>query len=63
MDAFVPRRAGKEVIPDYNSDSYEFDFRLDPIEPESELNTTEESLSAPAANLVITSTNVGRFIS
>jgi hypothetical protein len=63
VDAFVSRRASKEVVPDYNLNSYEFDFGLDPIEPESELNTTEESLSAPAANLVITSTNVGRFIS
>jgi hypothetical protein len=62
VDAFVSRRASKEVVPDYNLNSYEFDFGLDPIEPESELNTTEESLSGPAANLVITSTTVGRFI-
>jgi hypothetical protein len=47
--------AGKEVtfeyssdsntVPNYNSkSSYEFDFGLDPIEPESEHNSTEEPL-------------------
>jgi hypothetical protein len=72
-DALIPRRAGKEVIseyssgsnivPHYNSDSaYEFDFGLDPIEPESELNTTEEPLSGPPAGLVITSTPASRFV-
>jgi hypothetical protein len=35
---------------------------LDPIESESELNTTEEPLSGPATALVITSTPVGRFV-
>jgi hypothetical protein len=70
-------RAGKEIVPEYDSDSntvpgynsdsnplsglysdssYEFDFRSDPDEPESENNTTEQSLSGPASNLVITST-------
>jgi hypothetical protein len=50
------------VVPDYNSDSYEFDFGLDPIGSGSELNTTEEPLSGPAAVLVITSTPAGRFV-
>jgi hypothetical protein len=56
VDALVPRQAGKEVIsmysmdsnavPNYNSySSYEFDFGSDPIESESELNTTKEPLA------------------
>jgi hypothetical protein len=72
-EALAARRAGKKItseyssdsntVPGYNSDSsYEFDFSLDPIESESELNTTEEPLSGPTAGLVITSTPVGRFI-
>jgi hypothetical protein len=77
------RRAGKEPIPEYNSDSdtapghpsdsnplsgfysdsvYEFDFRSDPKDPESEDNSTEQPLSGPASGLVITSTPAGRFV-
>jgi hypothetical protein len=77
------RRAGKEIVPEYNSDSdtapgynsdsnplsgfssdssYEFDFGSDPDEPESENNITEQPLSGPASDLVITSTPVGRFV-
>jgi hypothetical protein len=59
IDALVPCRAGKEsvseyssdsnAVPNYNSDSsYEFDFSSDPIESESELNTTE----GPLANYI-----------
>jgi hypothetical protein len=76
-------RAGKEIVPQYDSDSntvpgyksdsnplaglysdssYEFDFGLDPDEPESENNTTEQPLSGPASGLVITSTPAGRFV-
>jgi hypothetical protein len=52
------------VAPSYNSESsYEFNFGLDPIESESELNTTKEPLSGPAAGLVITSTPANRFLS
>jgi hypothetical protein len=77
------RRAGKEPVPEYNSDSdtapatprtpsplsgfysdsaYEFDFRSDPEDPESEDNSTEQPLSGPASGLVITSTPAGRFV-
>jgi hypothetical protein len=77
------RRAGKEIVPEYDSDSntvpgynsdsnplssfysdssYEFDFGLDPDEPESENNTTEQPLSGPASGLVITSSPAGRFL-
>jgi hypothetical protein len=77
------RRAGKEPVPEYNSDSdtapghasdsnplsgfysdstYEFDFRSDPEDLESEDNTTEHPLSGPASGLVITSTPTGRFV-
>jgi hypothetical protein len=77
------RRAGKEPVPEYNSDSdaalghasdsnplsefysnpaYEFDFRSDPEDPESEDNSTEHPLSGPASGLVITSTPAGRFV-
>jgi hypothetical protein len=77
------RRAGKEIVPDYDPDadtapgynsdsnplsgfysdsSYEFDFRSDPDEPESENNSIEQPLSGPAAGLVITSTPTGRFV-
>jgi hypothetical protein len=73
VEALTSRRAGKEVtseypsnsnaVPDYNLESsYEFNFGLDLIESESELNTTEESLSGPPAGLVIMSTPAGRFV-
>jgi hypothetical protein len=71
--ALTTRRAGKEIVPDYTSDSkpvsgyysdssYEFDFGSDPDEPESETFTTEQPLSGPATGLVITSTPAGRFV-
>jgi hypothetical protein len=71
--ALTARRAGKEIVPDYTSDSnpvsgyylvssYEFDFGSDPDEPESEISTTEQPLSGPATGLVITSTPSGRFV-
>jgi hypothetical protein len=71
--ALTARRAGKEIVPDYTSDSnpvsgyysdssYEFDFGSDPDEPESENSTTEQPLSGPATGLVITSTPTGRFV-
>jgi hypothetical protein len=77
------RRAGKEPVPEYNSDSdtatghaldsnplssfysdsaYEFDFGLDPEDPETEDNSTEQPLSGPASGLVIMSTPAGRFV-
>jgi hypothetical protein len=67
------RWAGKEIVTDYTSDSnpvsgyysdsyYEFDFGLDPDEPESEISTTEQPLSGPATDLVITSTPAERFV-
>jgi hypothetical protein len=77
------RRAGKEPVPENNTDSdtapghasdsnplsgfysdsaYEFDFRSDPEDPESEDNTTEHPLSGPASGLVITSTPAERFV-
>jgi hypothetical protein len=66
-EALVARRAGKEIISDYSSDSnpasgyysdssYEFDFGSDPVEPESKFTTTEEPFSGPTTDLVITST-------
>jgi hypothetical protein len=76
-------RAGKEPVPEYNSDSdaapghasdsntlsgfysdsaYEFDFGSDSEDPESEDNSTEQTLSGPASGLVITSTPAGRFV-
>jgi hypothetical protein len=76
------RRASKEILPKYDSDSdtapgynsdsnplsgfyldssYEFDFGSDPDEPETENNSTEQPLSGPASDLVITSTPAGRF--
>jgi hypothetical protein len=72
-EALIARRAGKEVISYYSSDSnpassyysdssYEFNFGSDSIEPESETTTTEEPLSGPATGLVITSTPAGRFV-
>jgi hypothetical protein len=71
--ALTAHRAGEEIVSEYSSDSnailgynsdssYEFDFRSDPNESESELNTTEEPLSGPTASLVITSTPASRFV-
>jgi hypothetical protein len=73
VEALAARRATKEIASEYSSDSnpasgyfsdssYEFDFGSDPIDPESEINTTEEPLSSPATGLVITSTPAGRFV-
>jgi hypothetical protein len=73
VEALIARRAGKEIVSDYSSDSnpasgyysdssYEFDFGSDPDEPESENPTTEQPLSEPATGLVITSTPTGRFV-
>jgi hypothetical protein len=83
MKAPTTRRAGKEPVPEYDSDSdtapgcasdsnplfgfysdsaYEFDFGLDPEEPESEDNSTEQPLSGTTSGLVITSTPAGRFV-
>jgi hypothetical protein len=67
------RRAGKEIVSEYNSNSnpvsgyysdssYEFDFGANPDEPESENHTSEQPLSGPASGLVITSTPAGRFV-
>jgi hypothetical protein len=72
-EALTARQAGKEIDPDYSSDSnpasgyysdssYEFDFGSDPVKPESEVITTEQPLSGPTTGLVITSTPAGRFI-
>jgi hypothetical protein len=72
-EALIARRAGKEIVSDYASDtnpgsgyysdsSYEFDFGSDPDEPESKNPTTEQPLSGPATGLVITSTPAGRFV-
>jgi hypothetical protein len=71
--ALSARRAGKEIVSKYNSNSnpifgyysdssYEFDFGADPDKPESENYTTEQPLSGPASGVVITSTPAGRFI-
>jgi hypothetical protein len=73
VKALTTRRAGKEIVSDYASDSkpvssyysnssHEFDFESDPDEPESETFTTEQPLSGPATVLVITSTPAGRFV-
>jgi hypothetical protein len=72
-EALAARRAGKEIVSDYSSDSnpasgyhsdsyYEFDFGSNPDEPESENSTTEQPLSGPATGLVITSTSAERFV-
>jgi hypothetical protein len=72
-EALSACRAGKEIVSEYNSDSnpvsgyysdssYEFNFRADPNEPESENHTTEQPLSEPASGLVITSTPAERFV-
>jgi hypothetical protein len=71
--ALTARRAGKEIVSYYTSDSnpvsgyysdfsYKFDFRSNPDEPESEISTTEQPLSGPATGLVITSTPARRFV-
>jgi hypothetical protein len=71
--ALIARRAGKKTISDHTSDSnpasgyysdssYEFDFGLNPDEPESEISTMKKPLSGPATGLVRTSTPAGRFI-
>jgi hypothetical protein len=71
--ALTVRRAGKEIVSDYTSDSnpissyysdfsYEFDFGSDQDDPESEISFTEQPLSGPATGLVITSTPAGRFV-
>jgi hypothetical protein len=71
--ALTARRADKEIVSDYTSESkpvfgyysnssYEFDFGSDPDEPESKTFTTEQPLSGPATGLVITSTPAGRFV-
>jgi hypothetical protein len=73
VEALAARRAGKEIDPDYSSDSnsasgyysdstHKFDFGSDPVESESEVITTEQPLSGPATSLVITSTPAGRFV-
>jgi hypothetical protein len=73
VKALVARWAGKEIVPDYSSDSspasgyysdssYESDFGSDPVEPESEIITTDKPLSGPATGSVITSTPAGRFV-
>jgi hypothetical protein len=73
VEALIARRAGKEIVSNYTSDSnpisgyysdssYEFDFGSDSDEPESETFTTEQPLSGPATSLVTTSTPVGRFV-
>jgi hypothetical protein len=72
-EALGARRAGKEIVSDYSSDSnpasgyysdssYGFNFGSDPDEPESENTTIEQPLSGPATGLVITSTPAGRFV-
>jgi hypothetical protein len=71
-EALAARQAGKEIIPDYSSDSnpasgyysdssYEFDFGSDSVKSEPEDITTEQLLSGPATGLVITSTPAVRF--
>jgi hypothetical protein len=46
----------------YSDFVYDFDFRSDPEDPESEDNSTEQPLSGPASGLVITSTPARRFV-
>jgi hypothetical protein len=46
----------------YSDSAYEFDFRSDPEDPESEDNTTVQPLSGLATGLVITSTPAGRLV-
>jgi hypothetical protein len=65
VKALSARRTGKEIASEYDSDSnpisgyysdssYEFDFEVDPDEPEFETNTMKQLLSGPASGLVIT---------
>jgi hypothetical protein len=72
-EALAARRARKEIVSDYSSDSnpafgyyfdssYEYDFGSDPTEPRSVINMTEEPLSGPATSLVITSTPIRRSV-
>jgi hypothetical protein len=72
-EALTAHWVGKEIIPDYSSESnpvssyysdssYEFDFGSDPVKPESEVITTKQPLSGPTTGLVITSTPAGRFV-
>jgi hypothetical protein len=72
-EALTTRRADKEIVSDYTSDSnptsgyyldssYEFDFGSDPDEPEFENSTTEQPLSGLATGMVITSTPADRFV-
>jgi hypothetical protein len=72
-EALAARRAGKEIVSNYSSDSnpasgyysdssYKFDFGSDPLEPEPEIKITEEPLSGLATSLVITSTPTGIFV-
>jgi hypothetical protein len=72
-EALSARRAGKEIISEYNLDfnpvsgyyadsSNKFDFGADPDEPESENHTTEQLLSGPSSGLDITSTPAARFV-
>jgi hypothetical protein len=67
------RRAGKEIVSNYTSDSnpvsgyysdssYEFDFGSDLDKSKSETFTTKQPLSGPAIGQVITSTPAGRFV-
>jgi hypothetical protein len=71
--ALTARRAGKEIVSDYTSDSnpasgyysdssYEFDFGSDPDKPESETFTAKQPLSGLATGLVIASTPARRFV-
>jgi hypothetical protein len=73
VKALTARRAGKEIVSDYTSDSnpvsgyysdssYEFNFGSDPYEPETETFTPEKPLSGPSTGLVMTSTPAGRFV-
>jgi hypothetical protein len=72
-EVLAARRAGKEIVPDYSSDSnpdsgyysdssYEFDFGSDPVKPKSKIITIEQPLSGLATGPVITSMPAGRFV-
>jgi hypothetical protein len=62
-DTTLGRASDSNPLSGFYSDStYEFDFGLDPDDPESEDNTTEQPLLGPASGLVITSTPAGRFV-
>jgi hypothetical protein len=71
--ALSAHRVGKEIASEDDSDSnpisgyysdssYEFDFRADPNEPESETYTMEQPLLGPVSGLVITFRPAGRFV-